>query len=242
MPCRSSSAFPSSRTSRIDDIEAPALGGLDIVGAAGFAADFAVVVVGALEAGARLCLEDSGALFTPSETEARGREDAVALAAESVGGAADAREDAVVPAVGREVVEEDRPLVGGGVEDVFEGAMDALRAGAEVVPVVAALREEAMVGLVGAADALVDFFKAAGAADGLPEAVVDVVVGLETAVLTDPCPNVPELSTYHAHHISAFLIKHAALTFFTMGDIGPPLAFPAAGLVAIGALVPVFAG
>lgn len=173
----------------IDDIEA-------VVGRAGFVgtevadlADggFTVPVAGSLVAEEMLCREARGALLTPSETEALGRD--TEEAAEPVGDTTDARV-ALAEGGGFALAEADKDgFVKGGAVGL-EGAMESRLLGTAEGAVGA--REVAVVGFDVAEDTLVDFLSpGAGAViEGFTGAAV-VGVFVEEG-LTDPAPKVPE--------------------------------------------------
>lgn len=187
---RSSRAFPSSLTSLMEEMEVAVRVGLVAVG--GFPA-----TVGGFVTDDMLC-RLKGALFTPSDTEARGLAADLTDAADPAGETTPARVAAEAGGAGLLFVEADNEgLVNGGAEGL-EGTIDARLAG--VAPEGAG-REEDMGGFDGGADpeAELDFLRDDVAAAGLVAAVVEVTAGFDTAGFTDPAPKVPELMIYHGH-------------------------------------------
>lgn len=175
---------------------------IEVVGARGFftaaLAVFDAIAIFVMEE--RLCREDKGAFFTPSDTEARGREaEDLMEVVESAGDTTEARVAALVAlVVGFAEVEEDNDGFESGGAVVLGGMTDALRAGpaeAEDETPAAEGREEAMAGLDGWADALVDFLRGEAATVGFA-VDAEVTEGLEAEGFTEPEPNVPEFNIY----------------------------------------------
>lgn len=147
---------------------------------------FAEVVWGGFTPAETLDLVFKGARFTPSDTEARGRE--AEEVAEPVGETTDGRVALLVGA-GFAPTDADNEGFESGGADGFAGATESLRLEGTVE--VASGRE--VIGVFeGIADELVDFLRV-GATAGLAVAELAVAVGLEEATLTAPAPNVPEL-------------------------------------------------
>jgi len=192
---------------------------MEVVVRAGFVAEVATVderdtrgLVGAVGDGfvpaARLCREAKGARFTPSETDALGREEADA--AEPAGDTTGRVPLAEV--VGLAEAEADNEGFAMAGADGLAGTTDSLRLGGAV-----GVRDEAIGVFEGAAaEALVDCLRA-GATEGLAVARLAVATGFVGGALpTAPAPNVPEL-----------------MIFFTRGVGGPPFDLPVEGLTDI---------
>lgn len=194
MICSSSRTFPSSTTSRIDEMEFVAR--VSFVGTApedraGGALE-EVAVMG-LVAADRLCLELRGVRFTPSDTDARGRE--AEEATELLGDTTDGRV-ALAAGDGLTAAEADAVVLTGGFEvdtaEGFGGMMDSLRLGGAAAEGAGA-RAEAMDGLDGEDEELVDFLSRSAVEAGLTAALFVVIDGFTADDLTVPAPNVPEL-------------------------------------------------
>jgi hypothetical protein len=150
---------------------------------------------GALEgvAAGRLCLEVRGVRLTPSDTDARGRE--AEEATELAGDTTDAR-DALVPGGGLAAAEAGVGVdvlggfeVGGG--GGFGGTTESRRLGGATEG--AGARAEAMDGLDGEDEELVDFLSIGAVVEAFAVAVFVAVDGFADDDLTVPAPNVPEL-------------------------------------------------
>lgn len=143
----------------------------------------------------RLCLEASGALLTPSETEARGRAAEVTDPLEPAGDITEARVVAggVVVVAGLVLVDDDKDFVGTGAVG-FRGTVDILRVGGATFG--AGPLEEAMAGFEEIAEEeLMDGLRTGAVGLAVAEGVV-VAVGLLDTALMEPAPNVPELIIY----------------------------------------------
>jgi len=150
------------------------------------------VTVAGLVAAGRLCLELKGVRFTPSDTDARGRE--AEEATELVGDTTDGRV-AFVEDNGLAVAEADDEALTGGFE-VGGGTVESLRLGGA--------RVEAMDGLEGEDEELVDFLSMGAVVEAFAGALLVVADGFVGDDLTVPAPNVPELMIYS--HISRSMI------------------------------------
>lgn len=198
---RSSRAFPSSLTSVIEEIEGPPLVILLE------AAEALAGAVGGLLVAERLCLDAGGALFTPSETEARGR-----AADEDLTEAADPVGDTTV---GRVAV--NLTVVDKGGADGLAGARDALRVGGTADTDIDAPVEDgggfedAISGLGGGAE--VDFLRGGAEVVGLL-VTSDWAGPLGTVVFTVPAPNVPELIIYQSVKICRVLLSGRTNLFY----------------------------
>lgn len=151
------------------------------------------VAVMGLVAADRLCLELRGVRFTPSDTDARGRE--AEEATELLGDTTDGRV-ALAAGDGLTAAEADAVVLTGGFEvdtaEGFGGMMDSLRLGGAAAEGAGA-RAEAMDGLDGEDEELVDFLSRSAVEAGLTAALFVVIDGFTADDLTVPAPNVPEL-------------------------------------------------
>ena len=186
LTCSSSRTFPSSATSRIEEMEVVVRVGF--VGAvledrAGRALE---EVVGGLDPAGRLCLAFRAGRFIFSDTGARGLEavDVTELAGDTTDGRV-----AFVPDDGLAVVTFAEAFADGGFgsdgAEGFGGARESRRLGGA--------RAEAMDGLDGEDEELVDFLSAGVGTRVFVAAVFVVVDGFVDDDLTVPAPNVPEL-------------------------------------------------
>ena len=179
--CSFSRTFPSSTTSRIDEIEVVVR-----VGFAGAAPEDRAR--GTLEgvAAGKLCLELRGVRLTPSDTDARGREAEEAI--EPVGDTTVARV-ALAPAGGLAGAEMGVNVLTGGFEaddaGGFEGTTESRRLGGATEG--AGARAEAIDGLEGEDGELADFLSRGAVVEAF------AVDGFADDDFTVPAPNVPEL-------------------------------------------------